>query len=668
MPFSDLFNDPKISDNLDLDHAKIDNYQIYSIATFTAKELIKYTTYTTSTGEFIPPVPPPTGIFTGHGGQYLETVNMLGFIPYVFIYSPEPFIISEIDPNNPSIIKKHTFTKHYGFVLPDIEASQPALNNNNLGDWESPKCITFQSFSPVKKIEFDMVALLKSYPLKQSRYKIFHRANMSGIERFIANYETRNEPWAIHLATGYNLDNRIKLNKLTGIATSDRVIEYSYYAHNPLETHPKVYVSLDWYHRKINVKKGRPYEIKIDNIMLGTLELDNQTKAEILSTPDTPGRYPKQYLFGENLSALFDYWRSLMPPVNDNLNDVGNIQFGRYLQTGGIYIDEEFNFIDNDVRVSAANNDLWDKGAVTEDYRKPLSTHPIYENIDEFSLFEALQLDGSYGDLTMDSPRILEIHAALDAGKWAVNDIDSNQTRVNNLGWQINRLCEINGIRVNANGQIDLQRERNEYLPATLNNPTLASGNYGIGHWGKKGMIIPHIVRSYNKDGKEEKLYDVVHDNQQLLMAVYGQLNRALDLQNSGEIRLYGLDGKVQSYPNKLAYDLAIGHQVQAIKYSADKALNLALVTGNEVRELFSGIGIPITQKSLKLVDSSTKKSIELPYIGYQKNKPSVTNNLTTLAINIAVILGVLMPKKGTVISNPFNKFGSSNGSSKKTG
>jgi hypothetical protein len=656
MPFSELFNDSKISANLDLNHAKIDNYQIYSIATFTAKESIKYTTYTTNTGGFIPPVPPPAGIFAGHGGQYLEIVDMLGFIPYVPIYSPEPFIISEIDPNNPSIIKKHTFTKHYGFVLPDIDARQPALNNNNLGDWESPKCITFQSFSPVKKIEFDMVALLKSYPLKQSRYKIFHRANLSGIERFIINYETQNEPWAIHLATGYNLDNRLKLNKLAGIAASDRVIEYSYYAHNPLETHPKIYASLDWYHKKINVKKGQSYEIKIDNIMLGTLELDAQTKAEVSSTPDTPGKYTKQYLFSENLPALFAYWRSLMPPANDNLNDVGNIQFGRYLQTGDIYIDREFNFIDNDVRISAANNDLWDKGTVTSDYRKLLSDHPIYE-VSEYSIFEEPQIDGSYGSLTMDSPRILEIHAALDAGKYAYNELDAAAPRVTNLGYWIEKIGNLLGHRPDANGEINYETEKSKFARKRLTNPTWNKSQYSQNQFGKRGMVVPHLPNTYDRDGKLKPEYDVVYDIPQLVQALHDQQDISLGIQHGSQIRVKMGNGSVRSLPDILAMQIETFKMVDTMRENIQGIQISTLVTGAEVRGLFGAIGVPVSQKYLTLKDVIAKKVLQVPYFDHQEGKESIMGGISTLKIGQAVGLGIALPKSQPAKSkiNPFN-------------
>lgn len=254
----------------------------------------------------------------------------------------------------------------------------------------------------------------------------------------------------------------------------------------------------------------------------------------------------------------------------------------------------------------------------------------------------------------MDSPRTIEIHAALQADTYGNGDPKT-------VAWLVNRTAQVNGIRVDVETKIDLVSEK-AYQRQTVNNPNLGnnptgSPDYSLTCYGAKGKIVPHLPTSYDANGRAERLYDVVHDRAQELEAVLNQLDRSLGIQHGSEIRFTGIDGKIQSYPNQLALLLNLANKIEKIQYVSDRMLNVALVTGNEVRELYPGIGIPVTQKSLQLNDTTTGKAISLPYVGYQKNQPSIAKSLTTLAINIAVILGVLMPKKQAPSRNPFNKF-----------
>jgi hypothetical protein len=78
------------------------------------------------------------------------------------------------------------------------------------------------------------------------------------------------------------------------------------------------------------------------------------------------------------------------------------------------------------------------------------------------------------------------------------------------------------------------------------------------------------------------------------------------------------------------------------------------MATSNEVKELFAGIGIPVATKFIAV--SANGEGKQLPYIGYQKGKPSLLEQIATVKINVGTILGQLLPRKDKTGWNPFTK------------
>jgi hypothetical protein len=406
--------------------------------------------------------------------------------------------------------------------------------------------------------------------------------------------------------------------------------------------------SIDWMTYRCQLTKNTPIELPIVDCVLGTLNIDNLGVVGLLFGLSTQsGKYPTEFYFKDSLSKLFEHWIELWNPS----------QTQPTLDTAEIRL----------LRLMGANNNHWNnRPTTTADLNFDIS-HPMFvvDEVRAYNWHIAPQPDNKgIGTLIMDSPRTIEIHAALDAGNYSIHS-DPTKKKENNLGFLIENTARVNGIRFDENGEIDLKKEKDFYQPKTINNPTLGTPNangkynkYGMSCFGTIGMIIPHLPTTYGKDGKQQQLFDVIHDNQQLAMAILRQLDVSLSIQHGSEIRINGLDGKVHAYPNQLAVQLECLQRLEKIKYLTEKSFLINTVTGTEVRELFSGIGIPVTQKFLPLKDpDNSRKTLSLPYFGHQKNKPSIAGMLTTTHVNLAVINGVLMPKKQPEKNNVMNPF-----------
>ncbi len=579
-----------------------------------------------------------------------------------YVDEPEFINISGVDYPNPSYGLPGKPAKYY--LTSD---SSPVTRDN---------VVAFDTFIPDRKIPFDFSSLAVAYPYLRGKIRKWQRCLCffdALINGFTFNYNL--QEWTItegvkasyrDLITGHPSDSRKLPVYMEGIATSDRVISYGYYRRNELEDHPKVWATIDWLQYSQRVTKGKKYRLAINNPVLGTLDIDALTLGELI---DRVGDYPKAYLpIGAAVGDLIVYWTATYTAPDVLVGTVGALNTpGTYNSVSGWAVENEQHLFRRSVvefqsatRVLAATNDRWQLGSFTASLNPPTGNHPAFQGIDDQTLFYQLNSDNSIGTLIMDSPRIKEIHQALEAGKYAT-DPDLGGARVANLGWLIENSARVLGLRRKPDGKVDMPKERDKYKPKTLMNPYSPQGEHYLTTWGDTGRYMPFLPTTYNSDGKEEKRYDVVSDLPQMLEAMLRQLDVSLGVQHGSEIRVKGLDGKIQAYPNQLALLLHLANQIEQIKYDAAKTRNVTAVSGQEIRELFSGIGIPSTQKYLPLVDPNNGKEQQLPYFGHQKNQPSIANTLATLAVNIGVIVGAIMPKKPaektTATLNPFERW-----------
>jgi hypothetical protein len=193
----------------------------------------------------------------------------------------------------------------------------------------------------------------------------------------------------------------------------------------------------------------------------------------------------------------------------------------------------------------------------------------------------------------------------------------------------IKSIAKVLGVRVDANGHIDREVEA-IYTRKILNNPEYDKQAYAINCFGTHGRLTPHLT---NQNG--ELAYDVAYDIPQLLEALAEHQNRSLGVQQGTEIVVKNpITGLKEYYPNQLAMQLEILSRLGQIQADSKESYNLVTVVANETRELFSGIGIPVMFKSL------WNRYGKLAYIGHQKDKGSILTSLTTLKVNVGILVG----------------------------
>jgi hypothetical protein len=471
------------------------------------------------------------------------------------------------------------------------------------------------------------------------------------------------KPCYFDLATGYKSDSRTIPQVIELTSATDKTIDIGYYRDNPYEqvkadaTKPTTQLkSLDWNNFKLDLKANITKLLPVDGIVLGTLSID--PTVQISATPS--GKYPIKYLKYDliEIANLFTEWMTL---YNGNaINASANSN--------------------SELKLSAAFNDYWNNKPALLDIGFD-TNHSLFK-VDSARTYDyhfKPQTDGSFGDLIMDSPRIVEVHAALeankykaeiaaiigtgtasnpqipaihtlayeivenktkikqihvalDAGKYSINDIDNTLDRVSTLGWHINRQSEILGIRVNANAEIDRKKEAAIYTRKIKNNnPVYTAQSYAKTCWGAYGRLTPHLTNSNGKDA-----YDIVYDIPQMVEACFEHVNRSIGIQHGTEIKIKNaITGKEDYYPNQLALALDLHSKVTEIAQNSRETYNLSHTIAQTQSEIISGIGMPITQKTLYTRYGS------LFYFGHQADKGSLNTSLTTLKVNTGMLLGV---------------------------
>jgi hypothetical protein len=619
MVWSNLLTDNYRSPQFDELHARLDNYQVYSVV-WCDLQLDRRLTRLEQGFDFAPTLNGITNTI-GYTGFFDDS-----YVPDIRAYNRPPSRVTE------------------SYVTRE----------------ESPNAIAYQSFCPLGKIDANFGQLAIKYPVTkppQVDYKAEWAGGFVPIERRWIDSLGKETSDYRDLVMGNKLDARVIPKKILLRPTSTRQVAVSYYRRNLLETHPKLLASLDWERRVINLTKSVDYFLDVSGIILGGLFIDDMTKAEIVNVSN-PNFYPVNYLFADNLDPLFTEWNTLYPspdpprqrPIGVNWDDpngwvipdadaIVETNWSRYVrrQYSERVTSIGRNIYTSIVTVLAANNDRWKHGTNTRSLNYPNPEHSIF-NFDYESFFEAIQTDGSYGSQMTDSPRIMEIHQALDAGKYATYADTSGAIfpRVANLGHLIEKICQFIGYRPEPNGSIDIQKEKTTYAAAVVKDDFVGGKDYHPGRFGGKGMLLRRVTNRLGANGKWESGGIVkVHDLIQLATELFGEINQAVNLQDSTSISIKDGD-KSYSYPNTLALLVEIGTGVIQQRRQVREAWASSIVTQKTANEILSGLGLPVVSKSLLL------NGQQLPYWGIQPNQ-SLQKEIATSAYQGGAQLGQLL-------------------------
>ena len=439
--------------------------------------------------------------------------------------------------------------------------------------------------------------------------------------------------------------------------------------------------SIDWHTDTIDLLPNIPTFVDCTGITLGTLQYTTFPVSALNIRAVGNNTYPLAVLLNDlsALDNLFTTWTTLYTNKIGTPRKLNNLV-------------DRFNSSKITFNVLSATNDYWQN-----------NTLPILPNSDSevgHPFFTPIQTDiyrnhlvpitgNEIGTIPMDSPRVVEIHKALNAtmyqqelparigggtveapdvpakhkldwylkitaktlgnGKLATYidpDTGYETDRVSDLGWYIVNIARVLGLRVDEKACIDSGKEDKYYKRQILNNPKYDKNAYSKNSFGRFGRLTPHLT---NSNGK--KAFDKIADIPQMIEACFEHVNRSIGIQQGTEIEvLNSTTGKKDYYPNQLSMLLDIHAKITEIQLNAKENHNLLQVMAHEVRELFSGIGIPVSFKTLY------SRYGKFLYLGHQSERGSILTSLTTLKVNVGMLVGNLLIDRPRNLKNPLER------------
>lgn len=614
-----LLTENSVSPQFDELHARVDNYQIYSIL------ICDYTETSITTDHSYATALPP-GIRTRTIGKRDITQSEYDLLPIyngnVRLYgSVESRLIYDPDTQGFRYQNFLVETTEESFNEPTPPTPATIIDRQPVAiEREESVCIAYLSFSPVEAIPYDLSKILLRYMAR------------------LFNQRPRIDCY--YFPTGHPRDNLQLPTNIVSVATSSRKIRWSYYRKNELETHPRIFHTLDYRSGEIDAVAGKPYLIPLINPCLGTLTVDAATKDEVINLVQN-NRYAIKFLFEENLQELCDTWDAYYPeplPPNNlassyTITKTGEIPALTYITTRTIAIS-------NNYRLMGANNNKWNNGTANNNIRYPSDTHALFKGFDHQLFFETIQPDGSYGVYMTNSPEILEIHRALNAGKYSTPDPDTNAAPVVNIATLIEKIAAVLGYRPDPNGLHSIETEKNRSRKLLAGDAQPNEQDYGGNYFGNRGMLMKRLPNTFNREGAIAPGGVVqVHDLPQMLLELIDTINLALGIQESGAIEIKDGD-KTRRYANQLQLLKDIALTTSGSYQLSHQSFIAGLVTQQQTGEIISGLGLPTVARSINTTTGGQLKQV--PYWGIAPER-SIQREISALGYNLAVVTGQLI-------------------------
>jgi hypothetical protein len=434
------------------------------------------------------------------------------------------------------------------------------------------------------------------------------------------------------LITGYYLDPKSfpKLGKLMPAET--KRLTLGYYAQNSGEGIDGL-TTIDWYHYDIELTKGKAVYLPIGRPVLGTLWVDDPViEGLIRDMPHLDTEHPVNAYFPAGVSDLFSYWNSLYEVENSKPVPV---------LAGSLISQIESQLISSTVKILGANNNVWNNGAVINDVGFDPG-HPMFA-VDEqlaFARHFKPQVDGSFGDLVMNSPKLDDLWTHFCSQTPALNELDNTLPRLNTHGHLIQETANRIGYQPDANGIIDseVQKTLHETKSADIRKP-LDKENYSPYGFGKKGMAIANLPNDYDGSNPKNGGGSLVTSIPNLMLELHSQINKAIDIQASSNIVFTANDKKVH-YTNQAALLVDLARTVAMLSPLVNTIYANSLQTESQVREIIGALGLGTTDDSIGL--NINGQSVNLPFKGVDRRE-SLVNELADIKLTLAVIAGKLI-------------------------
>ena len=389
------------------------------------------------------------------------------------------------------------------------------------------------------------------------------------------------------LLKGYELDTRKVPNQPVIVPTINQKITLVYYRQNKLE--PIGFPSLDWMSYELNLVAGEPIVLPIVDCVLGTMYCSSASvKSQISNLQTLSEKYDYSNYFPTDIGALFSQWNALWQSQLVSISIPATaLNYATVKETSRSV-----------VTIGAINNYWNNRSNPTNDFNAS-SSHPLVtvNNLRAYNWHIKPQSDGSIGNLIMDSPRTIEIHAALNAGKWAINPDDPTKPRKDDLGWRIERMNEVLGIRVGTDLKFNPTKEKSMVRRVIKSDQKLDPKKVGVNNFGSDGMVVKRINNQFNGDKIESDQCVIVYDILQLIQEYHEQHNLAVGIQESSAIQIK--EGKNRArFDNQLGLLVEMFNLLTSANEMTRASLISSLVSQSQTNEIIAGLGRRLAHQS----------------------------------------------------------------------
>jgi hypothetical protein len=484
------------------------------------------------------------------------------------------------------------------------------------------------------------------------------------------------KPCYFDLVYGYRLDKRSIPQQITLVSPVNTKIRVCYYRLNPYEQFrekEKELTSLDYTDREIILKKNIPYTLKVQGIVLGTLFIDSGS-INISSAENSSSYYPLEYLMYNPvlIGNLFFHWRTLFNTELQQKETDHPYFFSRYPSSK-----QALPSTGKNLKILTASNDYWHNstsfndlgydsnhpffntntnpvvlpahpkiqfdtpGIIIEKYNDSMvSTNMIIQN------HFALQQDNSYGNLTMNSPLVIEIgemmekvFLALEAEKYSVDENNPNEPRVATLGNYIEKIAYLLGYRPEPDGTFIKSVEKGRVKKIISKDKQLDDKKIGVTNFAEEGMVLKRINNRFKKDEIVSDQCVIVKDFPQLIGEYHEQVCLALGIQESSAVEIKKTDSTAR-YKSQLEMLTEVLNLVVVSNEMTRSILVSSLVTQSQSNETIAALGLPSVTKTIPV--TIDKKTTQIPYKGVAAHR-SISQEIATCTHNIGIVAGHLI-------------------------
>jgi hypothetical protein len=253
-----------------------------------------------------------------------------------------------------------------------------------------------------------------------------------------------------------------------------------------------------------------------------------------------------------------------------------------------------------------------------------------------------------------DSLRVKEIHAALQADKYANDDFNPQLARVANLGWLIDKMSNVLGLHFASDGEMLKVRDTEHKKDGDTIPEQWQIGQWGKNNWIAKkangqnvavnGVGYAYEVRSNGfgtdkftgaNNAIEEGGWVLVNSLIQLLEVKYDDDDRAFGLQDLGANVIPRADATGYiAYEGMHSLLIEIAYMLSSLSGNITRSEVLDMKAVAILQEILAGLGSPVQIKEMPATIAG--QSVLIPYPGLDNRAPTMADMFFWVLANLA--------------------------------